>query len=895
MATINSTSQLINRFEQTSIWQKTLAKQIDPDIHEKQREFLRVQFENFREKANLLASEISIILPEFTVHDISHIDALWETAELVTKEEVELNPAEAFVLGGAFLIHDLGMGLASFPSGINELKKEAIWKDTVASVLKTKLKREINEIDFINLDKDTERIAIENVLRLLHAKNAEKLALISWKNKEGQDLFLIENSYLRESYGSIIGLIAHSHGWSIEELANKELNILGSPGKFPSSWTIDPVKLACILRIADATQIDDRRAPSFLRAIRKPSGFSDKHWNFQQKLNQPRLESNRLVYTSKSAFTLKEVDSWWVCHDTLQMIDHELKEVDSLLAETNRKRLRAIGIASIEDPKRLSKQIKVEGWQPVDTKIRITNVARLVSTLGGEQLYGDNSIVPLRELIQNASDAIRARRILENKQENFGNIIVRFGKETQGQYIEVEDNGIGMSPKVLTGPFLDFGQSFWGTSLMHEELPGLESKGFLPTGKYGIGFFSVFMIGEKVTVASKRYQDGWDSTLILEFNQGVSSRPILRKAESSEIIKEGGTRIRVWLSNNRILEKLLEKERGGNNKITTTELIETLCPSMDCNISLEENGNLKSIIKANDWRTITPISLIKRLIGASYYNELTKAQKQVITEISKNMNIIEDSDGKIVGRAFLYKEEYKQKEIFSLNGLVTVGGLRSSELSGIIGILIGTSDRASRDIGVPIINHEKLSEWSTSQANLLSKLNLNEEIQIDCSSLIRLCGGNTSNLKIAFHKSGAITYQQFKDIISENKYKIYFVIHDAAVSNYERENNCKIDFIENAFWVMKGSPVILQTRNMYHYIPWPTIEKKTKEYWFGNETLDGLITEALSTVWNCSTDEIIESSEISSDEKEYEAIVGSVAGQPVVFDHIDIMKKPKRK
>lgn len=886
----------MNRFEQTSIWQKTLAKQLDPDIHEKEREFLRVQFENFREKAKLLAAEISRVLPEYTVHDISHIDALWETAELVTKGEVGLTPAEAFVLGGTFLIHDLGMGLASFPNGINELKKESIWKDTVASLLKNKLQREINETDFINLDKETERIAVENVLRLLHAKHAEKLALISWKNKEGQDLFLIENSDLRESYGSIIGLIAHSHWWSIEEITDKlPKNKLGSPGMFPPSWTVDPVKLACILRIADATQIDDRRAPSFLRIIRKPSEFSDMHWNFQQKLSQPTLERNRLVYTSKSAFTIKEIDSWWVCHDALQMIDRELKEVDSLLADTNRDRLRAIGIASIEDPKRLSKLIAVEGWQPVDTKIRVTNVAKLVSTLGGEQLYGDNSIVPLRELIQNASDAIRARRILENEPENFGNIIVRFGKDTHGQYIEVEDNGIGMSPKVLTGPFLDFGQSFWGTSLMHEELPGLESKGFLPTGKYGIGFFSVFMIGEKVTVTSKRYENGRDSTLILEFNKGASSRPILRKAESSEVIKEGGTRIRVWLSNNRILEKLLEKEGRRKNKITTAELLETLCPSIDCNVCLEEKGILKSIIHANDWRTITPIRLIKRLIGDSYYNELTKTQRQVITEISKNMNLIKEIDGKIVGRASLYKEEFKHKERFSLNGLVTVGGLRTSELSGIIGILIGTSDRASRDIGVPIITPEKLSEWSTSQGNLLSKLNLNEEDQIECSSFIRSCGGNTSNLKIAFHKSGAITYQQLKDIISANKYEGYIVIQDAAVSIYERNNNCKIDFIENAFWVDVGSRAILQTRNIYDYIEWPTIEKKTKEYWFANQTLEGLIIEALSTVWNCSIDEIIESSNISSDEKEYEAIVGYVAGQPVVFKNIDIMKKPKRK
>jgi hypothetical protein len=126
---------------------------------------------------------------------------LWETADLIIPEEIELTPAEAFVLGGTFLIHDLGMGLASYPNGIKELKEELIWKGTVASLLKNKLQREINETDVINLDNETERIAVEIVLRLLHARRAEKLALTSWKNKEGQDLFLIENSDLRESYG----------------------------------------------------------------------------------------------------------------------------------------------------------------------------------------------------------------------------------------------------------------------------------------------------------------------------------------------------------------------------------------------------------------------------------------------------------------------------------------------------------------------------------------------------------------------------------------------------------------------------------------------------------------------------------------------------------------------
>ncbi len=88
----------MNRYQQTGIWQRTLGKQLEPDKYEQERDFLRVQFENFREKAKVLAGEIARVLPDFTIHDINHIDALWETAELVTKDNFEINPAEAFVL-----------------------------------------------------------------------------------------------------------------------------------------------------------------------------------------------------------------------------------------------------------------------------------------------------------------------------------------------------------------------------------------------------------------------------------------------------------------------------------------------------------------------------------------------------------------------------------------------------------------------------------------------------------------------------------------------------------------------------------------------------------------------------------------------------------------------------
>jgi hypothetical protein len=879
----------MNRYEQTSIWQKTLGKQLEPDPFQKDRELLRVQFENFRDKAKILAAEIARDLPEFTVHDITHLDALWETAELVAKEDYVLTPAEAFVLGGTFLIHDLGMGLASFPNGINELKKEPIWNDTVASILKKKLKRPVEEKDLLKLDTETEKLATENVLRSLHAKHAEKLALVSWKNSDGNDVYLIENSELRESYGTIIGLIAHSHWWSVDELESKLPKVLGAPGIFPSNWTVDPIKIACILRVADATQIDDRRAPSFLRTIRKPSTYSDTHWNFQQKLYQPRLERSRLVFTSKSPFKINEVDSWWICNDTLKMIDNELKEVDSLLLDTNRQRLKANGVASVEDPKRLSKLITVDGWSPVDTKIKVSNVAKLVSSLGGDQLYGKNTLVPLRELIQNASDAIRARRILEKEKPEFGDITVRFDKDEYGDYIEVEDNGVGMSQKVLTGPFLDFGESFWGTSLMHEELPSLESKGFSSTGKYGIGFFSIFMWGKRANISSKRFEKGRDTTMVLEFNDGATSRPLLRKAKTGEQIKDGGTRIKVWFSSSKTLDKIFEGKKR-YSKLSKPELIESLCPSIDCNIFLEEKGKSKIVIKANDWITISPLKFTKRIIGNSTFKRLNEDEKTLLTNVSKNLRLIKNKEQKVIGRGLIYKEEYissKKEERLNFNGVVTVGGLKTSGLSGILGILTGTSHRASRDIGIPIASEEIIEQWATEQSELLSKMKLDNEIQITCASVIRACGGHTGELNIANHKTEVINYRKIKEFINANKNEQFLLISDYTVDRYEKDHNCKVNLFDNVFATVRSIPGILQTGSSENYVSWPIDNWD----WFHSKSLQGIVIETISECWGIEIPEILKQSDISSDEKSYSASIGKANGENVIDDHIDIIKK----
>jgi hypothetical protein len=139
------------------------------------------------------------------------------------------------------------------------------------------------------------------------------------------------------------------------------------------------------------------------------------------------------------------------------------------------------GISKVESPERLAEAIQTDDWLPVEASIRVSSVASLAQKLGGKQLYGDSELVPLRELIQNAADAVRARRLLDGKPATWGDIIVRIGKDGEQNVLEVEDNGLGMSKAVLTGPMLDFGVSYWGSHLMREEHPGLLSKPYTST------------------------------------------------------------------------------------------------------------------------------------------------------------------------------------------------------------------------------------------------------------------------------------------------------------------------------------------------------------------------------------------------------------------------------
>ena len=242
---------------------------------------------------------------------------------------------------------------------------------------------------------------------------------------------------------------------------------------------------------------------------------------------RPHIELDAVVFTTGQPFGREDAEAWWLAYDTLNAVDRELHDVDLLLQGHRPQILKARRVKGAGSPEMLARSVQTREWRPVDARLRVSDVPRIVEHLGGSKLYGDNPTVALRELIQNAADAVQARRKYENRSEDWGRITVSLLSRSNETWLVVEDDGIGMSEHVLTGPLLDFGVSFWRSPLATEEFPGLMAAGMRSIGRFGIGFFSVFMLGSIVRVYSRRSDRGRDSARLLEFRDATSTRPIL--------------------------------------------------------------------------------------------------------------------------------------------------------------------------------------------------------------------------------------------------------------------------------------------------------------------------------------------------------------------------------
>lgn len=176
------------------------------------------------------------------------------------------------------------------------------------------------------------------------------------------------------------------------------------------------------------------------------------------------------------------------------------------------------------------------GSQPVALDYR-TEVKQLLDILA-HSLYTDREIF-LRELISNASDALNRLQfeMLTNQDvvDSDAELAIYLEPDAEAKTLTIRDTGIGMNRDELIENLGTIAHSGARTFLQHAG----ESKASLEEiiGQFGVGFYSVFMVADEVTVTSRSFRPDdqawtWRSTGESNFTLA----PAERSARGTEIV-----------------------------------------------------------------------------------------------------------------------------------------------------------------------------------------------------------------------------------------------------------------------------------------------------------------------------------------------------------------------
>jgi hypothetical protein len=827
-------------YENSSLWKNAFEPK--GDGFDKPRSVLVAAYQDFRNRVAILLQQIQKELPSLTLHDITHVDSLWRVASEIAGPDFDLNPAEAFVLGGAFLLHDAAHCRAAFPGGLAELQQTTEWQDSVAQ-------RSIAPDTLIEGSEAFQTVLFDT-LRILHPKQARKLPFAQWSsNVNGDSHFLMSHDDLRGAYGHLIGEIAESHWWHPLELESIVHRNLAAPVCLaPANWTVDMLKVALLLRTADAAHIDARRAPRFLMVISQPQGVSQEHWQFQARLHQPKCDIKRgELVISGNPFPEKELSSWWLAYDSACLANKELVAADLLLKDNHRpQRFAARSVTDVHSPEIFSLHVPTDGWHPVDTAIKITNIKSVVERFGGEKLYGNDPAAALRELLQNAVDAVHACRSLGGLGANEGEIEIALEDDSEGYWLHVTDTGIGMSRYVLTEVLLDFGRSLWRSTDLRGEWGGLSSSDFEAIGQFGIGFFSVFMLGEQVKVITRRYEHkaGEVSQWLLNFSDGTNKRPTLRAPVAGERLKRHGTRVSVLISQEKFKALCADQSNWprikDSSSISFAQACARLAPALDLNLYIKNSGEARQlVVRANDWQTISSIDLLRR-IAPGYWESTSENQFGLWTHLSE----LHDDAGNIIGRCAVQPFVYLGPNA----GVGVVKGLLAGNVDGIAGIILSKpqSDLARKE-AIPAILLSSVQRWAENQKELLlNHLKLNTKH----SALLALFGASHTALKMGKFRGQTVSCEEFIDITRELN---EVIVHRGEIDFEEDDDVSRRDF-DDDFDVIDNLlelPYLIRNPKWLYQINGDSV---SGESWSLDSALEGALVTAWGQVdWDAET------------------------------------------
>ncbi|MEE0028108.1 MAG: ATP-binding protein, partial [Atopobiaceae bacterium] len=203
----------------------------------------------------------------------------------------------------------------------------------------------------------------------------------------------------------------------------------------------------------------------------------------------------------------------------LDWVDDELRECGR---ELGRFRGRWQDLAL---PQKVVRNIKSDGYESGTYRLALDQ-DKVLDLLVGNNLYADQSVF-VRELIQNAIDAVRTRQELDKNPPRrwTPGIRIRTWTDEEGyHWFRIEDNGVGMTRQTILNHLLKVGSSYYASdAFQREKIRQQASADYTPISRFGIGILSCFMDGNgsaQVEISTKHYDAGTPLRLRVDGTSG---------------------------------------------------------------------------------------------------------------------------------------------------------------------------------------------------------------------------------------------------------------------------------------------------------------------------------------------------------------------------------------
>ena len=168
-------------------------------------------------------------------------------------------------------------------------------------------------------------------------------------------------------------------------------------------------------------------------------------------------------------------------------------------------------------------------------------------------LYSEKEIF-LRELISNSSDALDKRRFLSltSKTDTVGtdDLKIQILANKKDSTLTIRDNGIGMSREELEkslGTIAKSGTTEFLAELEKNAGKDKKKKDVNLIGQFGVGFYSAFMVADKVTVTTRKAGAAgafvWESDGMGEFTLREGERPARGTTVTLKIKDDANTQV----------------------------------------------------------------------------------------------------------------------------------------------------------------------------------------------------------------------------------------------------------------------------------------------------------------------------------------------------------------